>query len=73
MISLTVLECLLRSDFQILFLGFPQVFELKYMSLELLFLRFVVDSWFLFTGSLCFILLFRFGVDLWLLFAESLC
>ena len=73
MISLTVFECLFRSEFRILFLGFLQVLELKYMFLELLLLRFVVDSWYLFTGSLCFILLFRFGVDLRLLFAESLC
>ena len=70
MISLTVFECLFRSEFRILFLGFLEVLELKYFFLELLFLRFVVDCWFLFTGFLCFMLLFKFGVNLWKLFAE---
>ena len=70
MILLTVLECLFRSEFRILFLGFLQVLELKYKFLELLFLRFVVDSWYLFTGFLCFMLLFRFSVNVRILFAE---
>ena len=64
MISFTVLECLFRSEFRILFLGFLQVLELEYMSLELLFIIFVVDVWFMLTGSMFFMLILRFGVDL---------
>ena len=65
MISFTVLECLFRSEFRILFLGFLQAFELEYMFLE-----FVVDSLLMFTGFLYFMILFRFGDDFWKLFAE---
>ena len=70
MFPFTILEYLFRSEFRILFLGFLQVFELKYMFLEFLFLRFVVDSCFVFTGSMYFMLMLRFGVDLWKLFTE---
>ena len=70
MIQLTVLECLFRSEFRILFLGLLQILELEYMFLELLFLEFVVDSLLMFTGFLYFMILFRFGDDLWKLFVE---
>ena len=65
MILLTVLECLFKFEFRILFLEFLQVLELKYMFLELLFLRFVVDLCFVFTGSVNFMFMLRFGDDLW--------
>ena len=70
MFPFTVLECLFRSELRVLFLGFLQVFELEYMFLELLFIRFVVDVWFILSGSMCFMLMLRFSVDLWKLFTE---
>ena len=70
MFPFTVLEYLFRYEFHILLLGFLQEFELKYMFLELLFLRFVVDSCFMLVGSMYSILMLRFGVELWKLFTE---
>ena len=70
MISFTVLEYLFRSGFQILFSGFLLILAMKYMFLELLFLRFVVDLCFVFTASVNFMFMLRFGDDLWKQYTE---
>ena len=71
MISFTDLEYLFRSGFLILFSGFLLILEMKYMLLELLMLRFVIDSCFVITGSMYYmLLLLRFSDDLWKQYTE---
>ena len=70
MFQFTVLEYLFRSEFHVLFLGFLQEFELKYMFPELLIIIFVVDVWFMLVGSMRFMLTLRSSIDLWKLFTE---
>ena len=53
-----------------LFLGFLQEFELKYMFPELLIILFVVDVLFMLAGSMRFMLILRFGIVVWKLFTE---
>ena len=66
-------ECLRRFELQILLLEFLWVFELRFVFLKLLIVKFMVDSWFLVAELVCFMLMFKFVVDLWILFTESLC